>query len=191
MTKYSLIDANEQVIREGEFTEKPADPVGKGWRWVEVIDQIPQADAGEQVTNIVATFDAEKDAIVKTAEVTVIPLTKEDVNAERDLRLATPKVKNIAGVGDTLVKFNQEYVNSLQSLVLAALVYIQQNQLDITMTFRDENNKNWSMTPTQVLDLFMAIELEIRDTIEASWLIKDDKELPATLEDLKKDPRWP
>lgn len=36
--KYLLIDSQYNKLREEEFIDKPADPVGKGWRWIDSND---------------------------------------------------------------------------------------------------------------------------------------------------------
>jgi len=36
--KYLLIDSEYNKLREEEFVDKPADPVGKGWRWIDPND---------------------------------------------------------------------------------------------------------------------------------------------------------
>lgn len=191
MTKYSLLDENDQIIREMEFEEVPVDPVGKGWRWVEIVETIPIPTEDQVLTTISTVYDEVNDVVMKVAEVEDIKVTKADVNAERDRRLDKKAVIALEGVGDVTVRLDSDYVNSIQSLALTAMINVIRNNLEITFTFRDEENINWSLTPDQVLNLMMAIELEIRDIIEASWLIKDDKDLPNTLKKLKNDPRWP
>lgn len=36
MTEYALIDTNDALLRVERHATRPADPIGKGWRWVDV-----------------------------------------------------------------------------------------------------------------------------------------------------------
>ena len=191
MIKYSLLNEFNYIIREMEAEEKPADPVGKGWRWVETVVSTPVLGEDEVLTNTLKVYDEAKDCVLVSTEKEEIKTTKADVTAERDRRLNKKTTISLAGVGDVVVRLTSDYINSVQSLVLVAMAKVIRNEVGITFTFRDEDNTNWTLTPDQVIDLMIAIELEIRDIIEASWLIKDDEDLPDTLKELKKDPRWP
>lgn len=39
--KYALLDQNNMILRMADEIEKPDDPTGKGWRWVEYTTLIP------------------------------------------------------------------------------------------------------------------------------------------------------
>lgn len=39
--KYALLDQNNMILRLADEAEKPDDPTGKGWRWVEYATLIP------------------------------------------------------------------------------------------------------------------------------------------------------
>lgn len=191
MPKYALLDSEKNIIREIVADEAPPDPVGKGWYWMEIVEAIPVPQEGQVLEPVSVTIDEVNEVVIREAKVVDAKITKADVAAERDRRLEKKPIIKLDGVGDVTVRLTSDYVNSIQSLALSAMVKVIRNELGITYTFRDEENVNWSLTPDQVLNLMVAIELEIRDIIEASWLIKDDDTTPNTLKELKKDPRWP
>lgn len=191
MPKYALLDSEKNIIREIVADEAPPDPVGKGWYWMEIVEAIPVPQEGQVLEPVSVTIDEVNEVVIREAKVVDAKITKADVAAERDRRLEKKTIIKLDGVGDVTVRLTSDYVNSIQSLALSAMVKVIRNELGITYTFRDEENVNWSLTPDQVLNLMVAIELEIRDIIEASWLIKDDDTTPNTLKELKKDPRWP
>lgn len=49
--RYALLDAGDELIRHGYFATQPADPVGKGWRWVEDPAPPPAPVVPAQVNN--------------------------------------------------------------------------------------------------------------------------------------------
>lgn len=191
MPKYALLDSEKNVINEIVADEAPPDPVGKGWYWMEIVETIPVLQEGQVLEPVIERIDEVNDVVIREAVAVDAKITKADIAAERDRRLEKKTIIKLDGVGDVTVRLTSDYVNSIQSLALSAMVKVIRNELGITYTFRDEENVNWSLTPDQVLNLMVAIELEIRDIIEASWLIKDDDTPPDTLKELKKDPRWP
>lgn len=44
MSTYALVSAIDEVLRAAEFTDRPEDPVGKGWRWLPLIVQEGETD---------------------------------------------------------------------------------------------------------------------------------------------------
>ncbi len=191
MTKYALVDSNGSILREINTDTKPGDPVGKGWYWMTVSETVPTLAEGEELSPPSKTVDMETKQVIVTFDKVDSKVTKADINSERDRRLNKKTVIKLTDVGDVTVRLNSEYLNSIQSLAMSAMIKVMKNEAGISYTFRDEENINWSLTANQVLDLFLAIELELRDVLEASWLIKDDVEPPDTYKELKRDPRWP
>lgn len=45
MPRFALVDSRNAVLRFAEFDAEPADPVGKGWRWLPVVVQLGAAEA--------------------------------------------------------------------------------------------------------------------------------------------------
>lgn len=189
MAKFALLDLKNTVLKEGSFDEQPGDPIGKGWRWVPVVEETtPVTDADERLSREKSRF--ENDQIIKFREVEQITVDRGDVNAERDRRLEKKYNVNIKG-NTVSVQMDSRSMNDLSNLAIHGLILKANNELDRTTTYRDANNVNHSLTPDDMCSLFVATNLQIQSLYEAAWLIKDDEALPATKKLLKQDPRWP
>lgn len=189
MTRFALLDMTNAVLKERDFDEQPGDPIGKGWRWVPVVeatDPVPGADEtlGPPISSLV---DGQ---IVKERQVVQIDINRGDVNNERGRRLNKKYSVTINGT-PVVVNMDEHSLNNLSNLAIQGLIFIARGDLVRTTTYRDANNVNHSLTADNLCDLFAAVNLQVQSLYEAAWLIKDDADLPATLKLLKQDPRWP
>lgn len=189
MARFALLDLSNNVLKEGRFDEQPGDPIGKGWRWVPIVeetDPVPEADErlGREQTRF------ENNQIIKFRTIEQITVDRGDVNAERNRRLE--KKYNVTIKGNTVsVQMDTASLTNLSNLAIHGLILKANNELDRTTTYRDANNVNHSLTPDDLCALFVATNLQVQSLHEAAWLIKDDEALPATRKLLKQDPRWP
>lgn len=189
MQHFALLDLNNNIIREGMFDEQPGDPIGKGWRWVPIVftpDPIP--GEYEKLSRPVATYVDEQ--IVKSCDIEQIVITKSDINNERNRKLEKKYAVKLTDTVIVNVNMNQESLTNLHQLATMAQILISKND-DRTTTYRDADNVNHSLTPSDLIEVFLAVNLQIQSLYEACWLIKDDADLPANLKLLKQDPRWP
>ncbi len=189
MARFALLDLSNNILKEGRFEEQPGDPIGKGWRWVPIVeetDPVPEAD--ERLSQAQSRF--ENDQIIKFRTVEQITVDRRDVNTERDRRLDKKYNVNIKG-NTVVVQMDTGSLNNLTNLAIHGLILKANNELERTTTYRDANNMNHSLTADDMCNLFVATNLQVQSLYEAAWLIKDDEALPATKKLLKQDPRWP
>lgn len=107
----------------------------------------------------------------------------EDVNAERDRRIVAGKTIN--GVA---VTGRDEDARNLTNLALAAQLRIASGDTTTLTTFRDGNNTDHDLTPTEMLALWQGSAAYVSALYAASWVIKALDPIPADYAD---DARWP
>mgnify|MGYP001124730299 CR=1 FL=1 len=112
-----------------------------------------------------------------------LPITSEDINRERQRRVVAGKTINgIAVTG------RDEDARNLTNLALAAQLRLASADTTTLTTFRDGNNVDHDLTPSQMLDLWQQSAAYVSALYEASWVIKAMDPIPA---DFDADSRWP
>jgi len=188
--KYALINGDMNIIRESEFDEKPDDPVGKGWKWIKITEIIPITGEDEKL-GVLKTEITDKE-VIHTRKIEEIATNRIDVNFIRDKKLQETYSLKLPNEGPIVtMRMDSGTITNLSNLVIHALILKTRGDHNRTTTYRDLDNTNHSLTPDQLCDLFVAVNLEVQSIYEAAWLIKDDETLPDTLKELKLDPRWP
>lgn len=189
MTKYVLLDMDKNILKEIDAEEQPGDPVGKGWSWQEVVyEPDPKVTATTKLsayTTVIAD-----DVVMRSRTVEEILIDNSAINSEREGRLRKNYSVVLKDAGTVAINLDNDSVDTLHRLTTMAQLLISINDTRTT-TYRDVNNVNHSLTPTQITEVFLAVVLQIQSVYEATWLIKDDIEVVNTLTELKEDPRWP
>jgi hypothetical protein len=114
--------------------------------------------------------------------------TNEDVNAERERRIAAGATVTVTGAGDIPVQGRDVDVRNLQGLGLGALARVSAGDTTTITTFRDADNVDHALTPPQVLELVQRAAGVVEAIFTASWTIKAMDPLPADITD---DALWP
>lgn len=113
--------------------------------------------------------------------------SNEEVNEERERRIAIGCHINIANVGNVYVTGTEKDVRNMSGLGQGALIRIMQS--DTTTTeFRDGNNNMFILTPNEMLDLWKKSSEYISLIYQASWTIKSLSPIP---QDYASDTYWP
>jgi hypothetical protein len=116
------------------------------------------------------------------------PIANEDVNTERERRIAAGATVTVTGAGDIPVQGREEDVRNLQGLGLVALARVSTGDTTTITEFRDAENVYHDLTPPQVLELVQAAAGAAEAIIQASWAIKAMDPIPADYAD---DTHWP
>jgi hypothetical protein len=177
------------LLKEITSVDQPGDPIGKGWHWV-LIEELPNPVPGQDETLSPISSQYVDNKIVRSRSVQEIDITRASVNAERDRRLENKYAVTLPGPIVVQVHMNKQSLVNLHELATMARLLIAKGD-SRTTTYRDADNVNHSLTPTQLTEVFLAVNLQVQSIWEASWLIKDDTDLPTNLKMLKRDMRWP
>lgn len=105
------------------------------------------------------------------------------INAERARRITAGKVFD--GV---YVTGRDEDARNLTNLALGAQLRISQGDTATHTTYRDGNNVDHDLTPSQLLSLWQQSAAYVSALYEASWALKAMDPLPADVTD---DGLWP
>lgn len=85
MATFALIDGANAVLKYADYAQQPADPVGKGWKWLPVVDTDPSYDAATQVkTGPVVTVGASNVTRVWTVRAKTAPELDAEKQAKAD-----------------------------------------------------------------------------------------------------------
>ncbi|WP_439604454.1 DUF4376 domain-containing protein [Shinella sp.] len=99
--------------------------------------------------------------------------TGEEINSERDRRIAFGRTFTVTGYGDVPLQGRiQDQVN-LQSRLIAAQSAKALGVTDPVLVIRDAANVNHMLTPDQVIELVSAGTAWIEATMQVSWDMKD------------------
>lgn len=113
-------------------------------------------------------------------------ISTDDVNSERERRIAAGATVAVAGAGDIPIQGREIDVRNLQGLGMAALARIMIG--DTTpFTFHDAENVDHDLTPTQMLELWKNAAAYTEALYGASWAIKALDPIPA---DFDSDGYW-
>jgi hypothetical protein len=113
--------------------------------------------------------------------------SNEEVNEERERRIAIGCNISIANVGSVYVTGTEKDVRNMSGLGQGALIRIMQS--DTTPTdFRDGNNVMYTLTPNEMLELWQKSSEYISAIYQASWTIKAMNPIP---QDYAADSYWP
>lgn len=114
---------------------------------------------------------------------TPLPISGEAVNAERARRIVAGKV--IDGV---YVTGRAEDARNLMSLAMVAQMRIAGGDTITTTVFRDGNNVDHDLTPSQILSIWQQSAAYVSALYDASWALKAMQPIPA---DFAGDGYWP
>lgn len=119
--------------------------------------------------------------------------TGDDVNAERDRRIAIGHMFTISGYGDIPLQGRIQDQINLQARQSAALRAKAAGVADPVLILRDAENVNHMLTPDQMIDLVDQGISWIEATMMVSWAMKDgtvpfEGGIPA---DFAADVYWP
>jgi hypothetical protein len=197
MAQFALIDNNNSILRIDFAQSKPADPSGKGWRYVDIqiMDDPVFDDTCQILGSYQLTYNALTDKVEKSRSIEEITgISNVHVNNERERRIAAGKTVTVGGTPDKIFPVDTDAISirNIQGLGSAATLRIIQGDTTTLTSFRDSNNIGHDLTPLEIVALAMGVAAHIKDVYNASWAIKDDiNGLPANLRLLKADPRWP
>lgn len=161
----------------------------------EIIGTKPNPDCGIPLDAVTLSDDQWRDLVTNAGRrrwdgATVVeylpppaPVTGEDVNAERQRRIASGKV--IDGVH---VTGTDEDARNLTNLALAAQLRLASGDTGTLTTFRDGDNVDHQLTPEQVLSIWQQSAAYVSALYEASWALKALDPIPA---DYVADDYWP
>ncbi|MHA7852188.1 DUF4376 domain-containing protein [Roseovarius sp.] len=115
------------------------------------------------------------------------PVTTDQVNAERDRRLAAGAVVTVTGYGDVAVQGRERDVSVYTNLALRAAQKLQAGDTS-TFKFRDRDDVMHDLTPAQMAELMDKAGLAAQAIYAAAWALKDGAEIP---QDYAEDKHWP
>lgn len=116
------------------------------------------------------------------------PLSKADINAERDRRVAVGSTFDVTGVGKIPVAGDPITSRNMQGLAVSAQLRIGQGQADVITKYRDEDNVVHDLNQYQVIELWSKAAAYVEAVFQASWALK---EMPTIPDDFAKDKYWP
>lgn len=111
-----------------------------------------------------------------------------DVNNERDRRINAGTAVQIAGYGSVPLQGRDKDQRNLLGLQAAAAMRLAAGDNATLTKFRDADNVDHMLTPSQIVELWSKGAAWISDTYDASWDIKALDPIPADYAD---DSRWP
>lgn len=155
-----------------------------GW-YATIQDAVDAANGGDNVLCVVSPIgtEAELSDVLRPYGLRGPFIAAEDVNAERDRRIIAGKTIN-----DIAVTGRDEDARNLTNLALAAQLRIAAGDMTTLTTFRDGNNVDRDLTPSQMLDLWQQSAAYVSALYAASWVIKALDPIPL---DFAADTRWP
>ncbi|SNY93429.1 protein of unknown function [Cohaesibacter sp. ES.047] len=114
--------------------------------------------------------------------------TGNDVNAERSRRIESGCSVSVTGVVDPIpLQGRPQDQTNLLGLVTGAQLHIASGDTT-TITFRDADNVDHDLTPSQVLELWQGGATFISAVMQASWDLKAATPIPSDYTD---DAYWP
>lgn len=118
----------------------------------------------------------------------VVPVTGNEVNAQREERINTGTNITLSGGGPTigLTGREKDQIN-LQGLVTDAQIKIANGDTTTVTVFRDRDNNMHNLTPPQVVELWQLGASYISSVYIASWALKAS----AIPQDYTDDSYWP
>lgn len=144
-----------------------------------VVDDIPAYDPA---TETVVAGDLRKDAagkrFVRQWTVETIPITTDQINAERQRRLlAGMDFNGIYVTGDDTNRAN------LSDLAFGASLRLGAGDTSTITTFRDGNNADHKLTPPELLGLWQLAATHVSMLYAKSWELKAMSPIPADFTD--------
>jgi hypothetical protein len=116
------------------------------------------------------------------------PPTSDDVNRERDRRIAQGATVDVVGYGPIPLQGREKDQTNLLGLVTAAQIRLAGGD-NVTLTkFRDASNIDHMLIPAQIIELWSLGAAWISATYDASWDIKALDPIPVDYVD---DGYWP
>ncbi|MFN7125299.1 MAG: hypothetical protein ACK4M8_05410 [Allorhizobium sp.] len=105
--------------------------------------------------------------------------SSDDVNSERDRRIDAGTTVTVEGYGPIPLQGREKDQRNMLGLQAAASMRLAAGD-NITLTkFRDAENVDHMLTPSQIVELWSKGAAWISDTYEASWDIKALDPIPA------------
>lgn len=101
------------------------------------------------------------------------PPSGEEINAERDRRIAEGKTFNVSGHGDVVLQGRIQDQMVLQARLNAALMKKAAGSTAADLFIRDKNNVIHYLTPDQMIELVSEGIDWIEETMQVSWAMKD------------------
>ena len=108
---------------------------------------------------------------------------RRDIHRERDRRIVDGKA-----FGGIWVTGRDQDITNLTNLALGAQLRLTGGDNITVITFRDGNNVDHDLVPSQVLDLWMAASAQVSAIYAASWALKAMDPIP---QDITNDQYWP
>lgn len=95
------------------------------------------------------------------------------VNIERSRRISAGFTVAVTGVGNVAMHGRPEDMTNLLSLFNGAQVRKAAGDATASLVFRDGNNVNHSLTPDQMIGLYLAGATWVSSVYAAGWAMKD------------------
>ena len=114
-------------------------------------------------------------------------VTPDDVNAERDRRLAAGTTVEVDGLGMMALQGRDRDQTNMLGLKDAARDLRDAGVTDAVMVFRDADDVSHDLTPAQMIDMVSEGMAWFSATYQASWAIKALNPIP---EDYRDDRWW-
>lgn len=136
------------------------------------------ADAGYVETPEQPEYDPLTEQLVWDGEAWAVtalpPPTGEEINNERDRRIAEGKTFNVSGHGDVALQGRIQDQMALQARLNAALMKKAAGSTAPDLFIRDKNNIIHYLTPDQMIELVTEGIAWIEATMQVSWAMKDE-----------------
>ena len=117
-------------------------------------------------------------AATKIVEIDEVPFsepvpTSDQVNAERDRRIALGTTFTVTGYGDVPLTGRAFDIQVYEGLRARAREAQAESITDPIFTLRDAANTNHTLTPTQLIELVDKATTWLQQTMAVSWAMKD------------------
>lgn len=114
-------------------------------------------------------------------------ILKDEINIERERRIAKGCFIEVANVGNIAIRGTNEDMRNLTNLGQLSNMFILTNQ-NTTIPFRDDTNTVYDLTPTQMSYVWQKAVEYVSSLYQASWNMKEMDPLP---QDYTSDSYWP
>lgn len=133
-------------------------------------------------------IEPDGDGVPQALDPPTRPVSEGDITRERSRRVAAGTVVTVEGYGEVALQGRPEDQITLGNLAQVSLLRIQQGDTTTITKFRDRDNVDHSLTPPQIVDMWVKGTQWVSTVYEASWDVKDLDPIPLDYTD---DKYWP
>lgn len=126
--------------------------------------------------------EAQADADAVSGVAALVALTKEDVDIERERRIALPLAVTLPAGGKFTIDMDADSLRNLSGLATAGVLGKVLNSAN-TVAFRDHDNIMHNLTTDDLVSLGLAVQGRISAVYAKSWAVKALTPIPQNFND--------